>query len=96
MGALDFGKVFTLATWARAIGLKSQVYPMCGVIDWIRKKPVTNVRVCIKINDEIQATPRDSLEVAIGPLTRFRAKRFKEAFNGLIQEAYDKIDFKRY
>jgi hypothetical protein len=54
------------------------------------------VRVCIKINDAIQATPRDSLEVAIGPLTRFRAKRFKEAFNGLIQEAYDKIDFKRY
>jgi len=87
MGAMDFGKVFKLAAWARAIGLKSQVYHMYGVIDWIRKKPITNVRVCIKINDAIQATPKDSLEVAIGPMTRFRTKRLKEAFNGLIQNA---------
>jgi len=34
VAAMDFGKVFKLAAWARAIGLKSQVYPMCGVIDW--------------------------------------------------------------
>jgi hypothetical protein len=83
---MDFGKVFKLAAWARAIGLKSQVYPMCGVIDWIRKKPVTYVTICIEINDAIQATPRDSLKVAIGPMTIFRAKRFKEVFNRLIQD----------
>jgi len=31
----------------------------------------------------IQATPRDPLEVLVGPMTRLRAKRFKEVFNGL-------------
>jgi len=34
-------------------------------------------------SDAIQA-PKDSLEVPVGPITRFRSKRFKEAFNGLI------------
>jgi hypothetical protein len=26
------------------------------------------------------------LEVPVGPVTRLRAKRFKEAFNGLLQD----------
>jgi hypothetical protein len=29
----------------------------------------------------IQAISRDPLEVLVGPLTRLKAKRFKEAFN---------------
>jgi hypothetical protein len=33
--------------------------------------------------DAIQATPKDLLEVLVGPVTRLRAKRFKKAFNGL-------------
>ena len=28
----------------------------------------------------------DPLEVPIGPVTRLRAKKFKEAFNGLLQD----------
>jgi len=28
--------------------------------------------------------PKDLLEVPVGPVTRLRAKRFKETFNGLI------------
>jgi hypothetical protein len=34
-------------------------------------------------SDVIQA-PKDLLEVPVGPVTRLRAKRFKETFNGLI------------
>ncbi|KAL5752228.1 hypothetical protein ACOSQ2_022735 [Xanthoceras sorbifolium] len=38
-------------------------------------------------NDEDKgAAPRDPLHVPIGPITRARAKRFKEALNGLIQD----------
>jgi hypothetical protein len=43
----------------------------------------------------IQATPRDPLEVLVGLVTKLRAKRFKEAFNGLLQCIWTKIDFKR-
>ena len=32
------------------------------------------------------ATPKDPLHVPIGPITRARAKRFKEALNGSIQD----------
>jgi hypothetical protein len=35
------------------------------------------------------------LEVPVGPITRLRAKRFKEAFNGLLQDTWAKVDFKR-
>jgi hypothetical protein len=42
----------------------------------------------------IQA-PKDLLEVLIGIITRLRAKRFKEAFNGLLQDTWAKVDFKR-
>jgi hypothetical protein len=37
----------------------------------------------------------DPLEVLVGSVTRFRAKRFKEAFNGLLQDMLANIDFKR-
>jgi hypothetical protein len=36
-------------------------------------------------DDAIQAL-KDPLEVPIGLVTRLRAKRFKEAFNGLLQD----------
>ena len=38
---------------------------------------------------------KDPLEVLVGPVTRLRAKKFKEAFNGLLQETWAKVDFKR-
>jgi len=39
--------------------------------------------------------PKDPLEVLIGLVTRLRAKRFKEAFNGLLWDTWVKMDFKR-
>lgn len=35
------------------------------------------------------------LEVIVGPVTRRRTKRFKEAFNGHLQETWAKVDFKK-
>jgi hypothetical protein len=46
------------------------------------------------LNDAIQA-PKDPLEVLVGPVTRLRAKRFKEIFNGLLHDTWAKADFKR-
>jgi hypothetical protein len=45
-------------------------------------------------DDAIQAL-KDLLEVLVGLVTRFRAKRFKEAFNGLLQDTWAKVGFKR-
>ena len=45
-------------------------------------------------SDAIQPS-KDSLEVPVGPVTRFRAKKFKEAFNRLLQDTWVKVDFKR-
>jgi hypothetical protein len=45
-------------------------------------------------DDAIQPS-MDPLEVLVGPITRLRAKKFKEAFNGLLQETLAKVDFKR-
>jgi len=45
-------------------------------------------------DNAIQA-PKDPLEVLDGPVTRLRAKRFKKAFNGLLQDTWAKVDFKR-
>ena len=42
----------------------------------------------------IQAA-KDPLEVLVGLVTRLRAKRFKEAFNGLLQDTWAKVEFKR-
>jgi hypothetical protein len=36
-------------------------------------------------DDAIQA-PKDPLEVLVGSVTRLRAKRIKETFNGLLQD----------
>jgi hypothetical protein len=38
----------------------------------------------------IQAS-KDQLEVPVGPVIRLRAKRFKEAFNGLLQDTFKRI-----
>jgi hypothetical protein len=35
------------------------------------------------------------LEVPVGLVIRLRAKRFKEVFNGLLQDTWAKVDFKR-
>jgi hypothetical protein len=35
------------------------------------------------------------LEVPVGPVTRLRAKKFKEAFTVLLQDTWAKVDFKR-
>ena len=45
-------------------------------------------------DDTIQPS-KDPLEVPVGPITRLRAKKFKEAFNGLLQDTWDKVDFMR-
>ena len=45
--------------------------------------------------DVIQATQRDLLEVLVGSMLKLRAKRFKQAFNKLLQETWDKMDFKK-
>jgi hypothetical protein len=47
-----------------------------------------------KITEAIQPS-KDPLEVLIGPITRLRATKFKEASNGLLQETWAKVDFKR-
>jgi len=48
----------------------------------------------MKVNDVIQVL-KDLLEVLVGPITRLRAKRFKKAFNELLQDTWAKIDFRR-
>jgi len=45
-------------------------------------------------DDAIQA-PKDPLDVPVGPITRLKAKRFKEVFNGPFQDTWAKMDFKR-
>jgi hypothetical protein len=35
---------------------------------------------------------KDPLEVPIGPITRARAKKLKEALNGLVQNIWSKMD----
>jgi len=45
-------------------------------------------------NDANEATPRDLLEISIGLVTRLSVKRFKETFNGLLQDTWVKVDFK--
>ena len=44
-------------------------------------------------DDAIQPS-KDPLEVPVGPVTRLRAKKFKEAFNGFLQDIWAKVDFK--
>jgi hypothetical protein len=35
-------------------------------------------------HDDVIQSSKDPLEVLVGPVTRLRAKKFKEAFNGLL------------
>jgi hypothetical protein len=37
----------------------------------------------------------DSLEVSIGSITRARAKKLKEALNGLVQNIWSKMDLEK-
>jgi hypothetical protein len=43
----------------------------------------------------IQAIPRNTLDVLVGLVTRLRAKRFKEVFNGFLQDTWAKMHFKK-
>jgi len=43
----------------------------------------------------LASTPRDPLDVSLGPITRLRVKRFNEAINGLLQDSWAKINFER-
>ena len=45
--------------------------------------------------DDVIQPSKDPLEVPVGLVTRLRAKKFKEAFNGLLQDTRAKVDFKR-
>lgn len=38
------------------------------------------------LDAELRPTSTDPMQVPIGPITRARAKKFKEALNGLVQE----------
>jgi hypothetical protein len=46
-------------------------------------------------NAILASKPRDLLEVWLGPIMRVRAKRFKKAIDGLLQDKWAKVDFKR-
>ena len=48
------------------------------------KKP----KLCCFISDENQQAFKDPLHVPIGPITKARSKKIKEALNGLIQEIW--------
>jgi hypothetical protein len=43
----------------------------------------------------LTSTPRDPLDVPLGPITRLRVKRFNEAINGLLQDSWAKMNFER-
>ena len=45
-------------------------------------------------NNVIQTILKNSLEVLVDLVIRLRAKRFKEVFNGLLQDTWTKMDFK--
>ena len=47
------------------------------------------------VTDNAIQPSNDPLEVPIGPVTRLRAKKFKEPFNGLLQDTWANMDFKR-
>jgi hypothetical protein len=48
-----------------------------------------------KFLDVIQATLKNSLEILVSLVTRFKDKRFKEIFIGLLQDIWIKVDFKK-
>ena len=44
------------------------------------------LKICYKNIDDDQQVFKDPLHVPIGPITKARSKKIKEALNGLIQE----------
>ena len=56
-----------------------------------RKNPlIENLRKKEKIDlNENQQAFKDPLHVPVGPITKARSKKIKEALNGLIQEIWD-------
>ena len=46
-------------------------------------------------DNTIQPISKDPLIILIGPITRVRAKNFNEAFNGLLQDIWANVDYKR-
>ena len=42
----------------------------------------------VRGNDENQQVLKDPLHVSVGPITKVRSKKIKEALNGLVQEIY--------
>jgi len=42
----------------------------------------------------LTSTPRDPLEFSLGRVIKFRANKFKEAINGLLQDTWAKVEFK--
>jgi len=43
----------------------------------------------------IQPTSNDLLVVLVGPITRAKAKKFKEAYNRLLQDIWAKVNYKK-
>jgi hypothetical protein len=56
---------------------------------WVEElfKPVTSTRYT-KLDGDQGTTSKDLVQVPIGPVTRARAKKFKDVLNELIQELW--------
>ena len=56
------------------------------------ERPCIRVAVCKKdfdcLTDENQQAFKDPLHVPVGPITKARSKKIKEALNGLVQEIW--------
>jgi hypothetical protein len=46
-------------------------------------------------DDATQPTPKDPLVVLVGAITRATVNKFKEAFNGFLQDTWAKMDYKK-
>jgi hypothetical protein len=60
-----------------------------------KKKNKKITLVIHDLEDDVIQPSKDPLEVPVDPVTRLRAKKFKEAFNGLLKDTWAKVDFKR-
>jgi len=60
----------------------------------VGEDPHTHLKEFHMVCDAIQPS-KDLLELPVGPFTRLGAKKFKEAFNRLLQDTWAKVDFKR-
>jgi len=62
---------------------------------------VSRCKCCDRVGDEDQPNTKlnhanDPLEVPIGPITRARMKKLKEALNGLVQKIWSKMDLEGF